>query len=74
MAGIGETGGEEHGRRWCIRIRDRCGLGAVHLPVAVAPVGQTTGGLPVGIQSVAGMYNDRIAGVIGGFRVPPGFA
>jgi Asp-tRNA(Asn)/Glu-tRNA(Gln) amidotransferase A subunit family amidase len=57
-------------------------FGAVHLPAVTAPVGLTSSRLPVGIQIVAGMHEDRtaidlarhIAAVIGGFRVPPAFA
>lgn len=49
-------------------------VGAVHLPVTVAPVGLTVAGLPVGIQIVAPHLEDRtaidvatrIADVIGG--------
>jgi amidase len=55
-------------------------IGVVHLPVVVAPVGLTSGGLPVGIQIVAPYLEDRtaidvarrISEVVGGFRVPPG--
>ncbi len=56
-------------------------IGAVHLPVVVAPAGLTPGGLPVGIQIVAAEFGDRTAidfarrmqKVIGGFQAPPGF-
>jgi amidase len=56
-------------------------IGVVHLPVAVAPVGLTSSGLPVGIQIVAPHLEDRtaidvaarIADVIGGFQPPPGY-
>ncbi|MFJ9694138.1 amidase [Kitasatospora sp. NPDC101183] len=52
-----------------------------HLPAAVAPVGATRDGLPVGIQVIAPYLHDRtavrfvqcLAEVIGGFRRPPGF-
>ncbi|MFF9073556.1 amidase [Streptomyces sp. NPDC014872] len=52
-----------------------------HLPAAVAPVGATREGLPVGIQVIAPYLHDRtavrfvrcLAEVIGGFRRPPGF-
>lgn len=52
-----------------------------HLPAAVAPVGTTREGLPVGIQVIAPYLHDRtavrfvqcLAEVIGGFRRPPGF-
>lgn len=51
------------------------------LPAAVAPVGATRDGLPVGIQVIAPYLHDRtavqfvrlLAEVIGGFRRPPGF-
>ncbi|MFD2472233.1 amidase [Amycolatopsis silviterrae] len=51
------------------------------LPAAVAPVGTTRDGLPVGIQVIAPYLHDRtavcfvrcLAEVIGGFRRPPGF-
>jgi amidase len=56
-------------------------VGALNLPAAVAPVGLTASGLPVGIQIVAPYLEDRtaidvaarIAGAVGGFRTPPGF-
>jgi amidase len=52
------------------------------LPAASAPVGLTRSGLPVGIQIVGPYLEDRsvldfaakLADVIGGFEVPPGFA
>ncbi|GII90033.1 amidase [Sinosporangium siamense] len=52
-----------------------------HLPAAVAPIGATRDGLPVGIQVIAPYLHDRtavgfvrlLAEVIGGFRRPPGF-
>ncbi|MEU4533359.1 amidase [Streptosporangium sp. NPDC023825] len=52
-----------------------------HLPAAVAPIGTTREGLPVGIQVIAPYLHDRtavrfvqrLAEVIGGFRRPPGF-
>ncbi|MFI8436540.1 amidase [Streptomyces sp. NPDC079020] len=52
-----------------------------HLPAAVAPVGTTRDGLPVGIQVIAPYLHDRtavrfvqrLAEVIGGFHRPPGF-
>jgi len=48
----------------------------------VAPIGFTSGGLPVGIQTVAAEYDDhtaidvarRITEVVGGFHAPPAFA
>ena len=55
-------------------------FGVVYLPVAVVPVAQTVGGIPVGMQVVAPHLHDRdaiaIAGALGdvtrGYRVPPG--
>ena len=55
-------------------------FGVIYLPVAVAPVGQTAGGIPVGVQVVTPYLHDRdaiaIAGALGdatrGYRVPPG--
>ena len=55
-------------------------FGVVYLPVAVAPVGETADGIPVGMQVVAPYLHDRIAiaiaGALGdvtrGYRVPPG--
>ncbi|WP_067456349.1 amidase [Actinomadura macra] len=52
-----------------------------YLPAAVAPVGTTRDGLPVGIQVIAPYLHDRtavrfvqcLAEVIGGFRRPPKF-
>lgn len=52
-----------------------------HLPAAVAPIGTTREGLPVGIQVIAPYLHDRtavkfvqcLAEVIGGYRRPPGF-
>ncbi|MGA4792287.1 amidase [Nocardia sp. AB354] len=52
-----------------------------HLPAAVAPIGATRNGLPVGIQVIAPYLHDRtavrfvrcLADVVGGFRRPPGF-
>ena len=54
-------------------------VGAAYLPVTVPPVGSTADGLPVGIQIVAPYLEDRtslhvareLAGVLGGYRVPP---
>ena len=53
-----------------------------YLPATVAPVGITSGGLPVGVQIIGPYLEDRspihIAGLmektIGGFMPPPGFA
>lgn len=59
-----------------------CGIfGAAYLPVAVAPVGRTKSGLPVGIQVVGPFLEDRtvvdvarrLGEVVGGFERPPGF-
>ncbi|NKS56033.1 amidase [Rhodococcus hoagii] len=52
-----------------------------HLPAAVAPIGTTRDGLPVGIQVIAPYLHDRTAvkfvrcleDLTGGFRRPPGF-
>ncbi|NSC25478.1 amidase [Streptomyces albus subsp. chlorinus] len=52
-----------------------------YLPAAVAPIGLTGGGLPVGIQVIAPYLHDRtavrfvqcLAEVIGGFQPPPGY-
>jgi amidase len=58
------------------------GLATCHfLPAASAPVGQTRGGLPVGVQIVGPYLEDRtvvafaakLADVVGGFERPPGF-
>ena len=56
-------------------------IGAVHLPVTVAPVGRTPEGLPVGIQIVAPHLEDRssievarlLRARVGGYETPPGF-
>jgi amidase len=57
-------------------------IGVMQLPSAVAPVGMTERGLPVGIQVVAPYLRDReavrLAGRLaevtdGGYRTPPGF-
>jgi amidase len=61
-----------------------CWLGIVtmaYLPSTCAPVGIASNGLPVGVQVVGNMYDDRttiefarlLAQVIGGYRRPPGF-
>lgn len=52
-----------------------------HLPAAVAPIGATRDGLPIGIQVIAPYLHDRtatrfvqcLAETMGGFRRPPGF-
>jgi amidase len=51
------------------------------LPATVAPVGRTRGGLPVGIQIIAPMWEDGtsiefaalLADLVGGFTPPPGY-
>lgn len=56
-------------------------VGALGLPVAVAPAGATADGRPVGVQLVAARWHDRTAiraaelvgRVSGGFRPPPGY-
>jgi amidase len=56
-------------------------VGALGLPVAVAPAGWTAAGRPVGVQIVAARRHDRTATrvaalvgeVSGGYRPPPGF-
>ena len=55
--------------------------GTAYLPAAVAPVGTTPEGLPVGIQIIAPYLEDRtaidfarrLAEVIGGYERPPGY-
>lgn len=57
-------------------------IGSAYLPVTVPPIGQTTGGLPVGIQVVAPYLSDRtalafarcMAEVLGGYVPPPAAA
>ncbi len=54
----------------------------VFLPATIAPVGMTSGGLPVGVQIVGPYLEDRtpihiaglMADVVGGFNPPEGFA
>jgi amidase len=56
-------------------------VGMAYLPATVAPVGRTAAGLPVGIQIVGPYLEDRtpidfarrLADVVGGFEIPPGF-
>jgi amidase len=51
------------------------------LPATVAPVGRTDGGLPVGLQIIAPMWEDGtsiefaalLSDLVGGFTAPPGF-
>jgi amidase len=62
--------------RWMMPFNVAC------LPSAVAPIGRTAAGLPVGMQFVAPFLHDRRAmrvaqlasKVVGGYEVPPGFA
>ena len=52
-----------------------------YLPSTCAPVGPASNGLPVGVQIVGDMYDDfttiqfarLLGGLMGGFRVPPGY-
>jgi amidase len=54
-------------------------IGVAHLPAVVAPVGRTRSGLPVGIQIVGPLLEDRtpidfaghLGRLIGGFVAPP---
>jgi amidase len=56
-------------------------IGALGLPVAVAPAGHTSTGKPVGVQIIAARWHDRtaveiaaaVAETAGGYRPPPGF-
>jgi len=57
-------------------------IGVVGLPSAVAPIGRTPAGMPVGVQIVTPYLRDReavqLAGLLadacgGGYEVPPGF-
>jgi amidase len=56
-------------------------VGVVGLPAAVAPIGCTQDGIPVGMQLVAPYLHDRravraaqlVSDVLGGYRPPPGF-
>ncbi|HKA52991.1 MAG TPA: amidase [Candidatus Binatia bacterium] len=56
-------------------------IGMAYLPATIAPVGRTSEGLPVGIQIVGPYLEDRtpidfarrLAEVVGGFAVPPGY-
>jgi amidase len=56
-------------------------IGVVGLPSAVAPIGRTAAGLPVGLQIVSPYLHDRrsvraaklVGEVTGGYQVPPGF-
>jgi amidase len=52
------------------------------LPATAAPIGRSSGGLPVGMQVIGPYFEDRsciefaklLADVAGGFEAPPGFA
>ena len=52
------------------------------LPAVSAPIGQTPGGLPVGIQIIGPLYEDDtaltfaelLADVVGGYEAPPRFS
>jgi amidase len=54
-------------------------IGVAHLPAVVAPVGRTRSGLPVGIQIVGPLLEDRtpidfgrhLGPLLGGFVAPP---
>ena len=56
-------------------------IGIIGLPAAVAPIGYTAAGLPVGMQVVAGRFRDHeaihgarlIDRAVGAYRPPPGF-
>jgi amidase len=56
-------------------------VGMAYLPATMAPVGRTSDGLPVGLQIVGPYLEDRtpldfarrLAEVVGGFEVPPGY-
>jgi amidase len=57
-------------------------IGAMLLPASAAPLGMSSGGLPIGCQIVGPMHGDRttiaVAGMLedllGGFRAPKGWA
>jgi amidase len=61
--------------RWMMLFNVVC------VPSAVAPIGRTAAGLPVGMQVVAPYLHDRramrvarlVSEVVGGYEVPPGF-
>jgi amidase len=50
-------------------------------PVVVMPAGRNVDGLPIGVQLVGRRWDDdrllavadRVAGILGGFRAPPGY-
>ncbi|WP_158742828.1 amidase [Acidisphaera sp. L21] len=56
--------------------------GVMHLPASVAPLGQTTSGLPFGVQIAGPLFGDRTTIAVAallerawrGFTPPPGFA
>jgi amidase len=53
-----------------------------YLPATAAPIGRTSGGLPVGMQIIGPYFEDRsciefarlLADVVGGFEAPAGFS
>lgn len=55
--------------------------GMVYLPSTVVPIGRTPAGLPVGVQIIGALYEDRttldlahrLEAEIGGFEPPPGY-
>jgi amidase len=55
--------------------------GAAYLPATVVPIGNSSEGLPVGIQIAGPFLEDRtcldlarrLAELVGGFRTPPGY-
>ena len=57
-------------------------IGVTHLPASVAPIGLSSGGLPIGVQIVGPLYGDRttiaVADILErlwrGFVPPPGWA
>jgi amidase len=63
------------------QVRWTQAISPVRLPVAAVPVGLSRSGLPVGVQVVGPYLADRtvvdvarrLAGVVGGFRPPPGW-
>ncbi len=75
-----DVNGEEHPY---LLLTNWTGLiGVVGLPSAVAPIGRTPAGIPVGVQVVAPYLRDREAVLLaellaeacgGGYQVPPGF-
>jgi amidase len=74
-----EVGGEE--RSLVSTIAWPGFIGVLGLPSAVAPIGRTAAGLPVGMQLVSPYLHDRrsvraaklVGELTGGYAVPPGF-